>query len=100
MLALVLSVGGLACASAQAPTTSAPAKATLSSQSKVRDLIGDPDAKAVLEKLIPQVVNNPQLEMGYDLKLREIQQFEPALTDDVLAGVDKALAEMQAKRGR
>lgn len=71
----------------------------LSSQSLVGDLVADPDAKAVLTADVPEVVGNPRLSMGYSLKLRDIAQFEPTLTDAMLAKIDKDLADMQAKRG-
>jgi hypothetical protein len=83
---------------ALAPAASA-AKATLSSQSLVGDLMADPDAKAVLTADIPEVVANPQLTMGYSMKLADIAQFEPSLTPATLAKIDKDLAAMQAKRG-
>jgi para-nitrobenzyl esterase len=74
-------------------------KPALSSNTMVGELLADPDAKAVLVADIPQVMANPQLSMGYGLKLRDIQQFEPTLTDEVLAKIDKDLAALQARRG-
>ncbi len=102
---IALSLAGAALAPVQvlaqdkpAPAASS-AKAPLSSQSLVGDLIADPDAKAVLTADIPQVVANPQLSMGYGMKLRDIAQFEPTLTEATLAKIDADLAAMQAKRG-
>jgi hypothetical protein len=99
LFGLTLALGSTGAAQAQAP---APAKASapLSADSLVGDLMKDPDAKAVLTADIPDVVTNPQLTMAYAMKLREIAQFEPALTAETLAKIDKDLAAMQAKRGR
>ena len=98
-IALSLTGGVVTVASAQdkAPATAAAPK--LSTQSLVGDLVADPDAKAVLTADIPQVVANPQLSLGYGMKLRDIAQFEPTLTKETLDKIDKDLAVMQAKRG-
>ena len=100
MLGLTLAFGAASATLAQTPAPAAAAAgAKLSADSLVGDLIKDPDAKAVLTADIPEVVANPQLTMGYGMKLRDIQQFEPTLTNEVLAKIDKDLAAMQAKRG-
>ena len=100
LLGLALALGAAGATQAQ---TATPAKAEattkLSVDSLVGDLMNDPDAKAVLTADIPDVVANPQLTMGYSMKLRDIAKFEPALTAEVLAKIDKDLAAMQIKRG-
>jgi hypothetical protein len=97
-LTLALASTGSVLAQAPAPAK-AEAGAKLSADSLVGDLIKDPDAKAVLTADIPEVVANPQLTMGYGMKLRDIAQFEPTLTPETLAKIDADLAAMQAKRG-
>ncbi|PXA93699.1 hypothetical protein DMC18_08225 [Caulobacter sp. D5] len=101
MLGLTLALGGVGAslAQAQTPAPAAAPAAKLSVDSLVGDLIKDPDAKAVLTANIPEVVANPQLTMGYGMKLRDIAQFEPTLTPEKLAKIDKDLAALQAKRG-
>ncbi|MBI1686757.1 hypothetical protein [Caulobacter hibisci] len=99
LLGLTLALGGAGVSLAQAPAPAAAPAAKLSVDSLVGDLIKDSDAKAVLTANIPEVVTNPQLTMGYGMKLRDIAQFEPTLTPEKLAKIDKDLAAMQAKRG-
>ncbi|GEM_PF-2125499 len=99
LLGLTLALGGANASLAQAPAPAAAPAAKLSVDSLVGDLIKDPDAKVVLTANIPEVVANPQLTMGYGMKLRDIAQFEPTLTAEKLAKIDKDLAAMQAKRG-
>ncbi len=100
LLGLTLAFGSAGAALAQAPAPArAEATTKLSADSLVGDLMKDPDAKAVLVANVPEVVANPQLSMGFGMKLREIQNFEPTLTNEMLAKIDKDLAVMQAKRG-
>jgi hypothetical protein len=97
-LTLAFGATGEVLAQAAKPAAAEPS-AKLSIDSLVGDLIKDSDAKAVLTTDIPEVVSNPQLTMGYGMKLRDIAQFEPTLTAEMLAKIDKDLAAMQAKRG-
>ncbi len=99
LIGLALVFGATGEAFAQAAPAPAEASAKLSADSLVGDLIKDPEAKAVLVANIPEVVANPQLTMGYGMKLRDIAQFEPTLTAEKLAKIDKDLAALQAKRG-
>jgi len=99
LLGLTLALGGAGASLAQTPAPAAASAAKLSVDSLVGDLIKDPDAKAVLTANIPEVVANPQLTMGYGMKLRDIAQFEPTLTAEKLTKIDKDLAALQAKRG-
>jgi hypothetical protein len=97
-LTLAFAATGEVLAQAAAPAAAQPG-AKLSIDSLVGDLIKDSDAKAVLTTDIPEVVSNPQLTMGYGMKLRDVAQFEPTLTAEMLGKIDKDLAAMQAKRG-
>tara|TARA_R110000868_G_scaffold216276_3_gene466381 strand:- start:389 stop:682 length:294 start_codon:yes stop_codon:yes gene_type:complete len=67
--------------------------ADMSVDSQVGELLDNPDSKAVLEKHIPDFISNPQIEQARGMSLRSLQTFAPTLTDDVLAEIDKDLAE-------
>ena len=58
-------------------------------------LLDNPITNAVLLKLAPEVVNNPQSQMGRDLQFKDLAQFEPTLTPDKLKKIDAALAKAQ-----
>jgi len=58
-------------------------------------LLDDPKTKAVLIRLAPEVVSNPQSQMGRGLPFKELSQFEPTLTPDKLSQIDVALAKAQ-----
>jgi hypothetical protein len=60
-------------------------------------LLDNPTTKAVLLKLAPEVVNNPQSQMGRDLAFKELSQYEPTLTPDKLQQIEAALAKAQEK---
>ena len=59
--------------------------------STIGDLLDNPAAKAVFQKYLPDVVANPQLDMGRALTLPDIVQYEPAITPDKLAAIDADL---------
>lgn len=69
--------------------------AKLSINSTYGDLLDNPVTKAVLVKLAPEVVNNPQSQMGRTLAFKDLAQFEPTLTPDKLKAIDAALAAAQ-----
>lgn len=98
-LAAALSFGGLAQAQAQAPAP-APAPAApsaapaYSSASRIGDLIDNPVVKAALLKVIPDVINHPQLNEAREMALRDLAQYAPELTPAVFAQVDAELAKI------
>ena len=69
----------------------------LTIDSKLKDVMANPAAVAVLEKYIPGFSKNPQLKLGYRMTWRTISKFPQAkqfgLTDEVLA---KCLEEWAA----
>jgi hypothetical protein len=71
------------------------ASAKLSISSTYGDLLDNAVTKAVLAKLAPEVVNNPQSQMGRGLAFKDLAQFEPTLTPDKLKEIDAALAAAQ-----
>jgi len=46
-------------------------------------------------RLAPEVVNNPQSQMGRGMPFRDLSQFEPTLTPDKLKQIDAGLAQAQ-----
>jgi para-nitrobenzyl esterase len=68
-----------------------PGKTFSVETSTIGELLDNPAAKAVFAKYLPQVVANPMLDMGRDLHLPDIVQYEPAITPDKLAAIDADL---------
>ncbi|SRR5690606_20989602 len=65
----------------------------------VGKLIDDPEAAAVLQKMIPTIWENSMFQTaGRDLTLKAIQQYEPVLTDAKLAEIQAELDKIQAKK--
>ena len=94
-LAAALSLGGLAQAQAPAPAPAAPSVApAYSSASKIGDLIDNPAVKAALLKVIPEVINHPQLNDARGMALRDLAQYAPELTPTVFAQIDAELANI------
>jgi para-nitrobenzyl esterase len=62
------------------------------------DLMDDPAAKAVLEKHLPGLVGNAQIQMARGLTLKALQQYAgDMLTDAKLADVQYDLDKLPAK---
>ncbi len=92
-----LSLTTVISALAIAPVAAAQAAAAYSSKSLIGTLLDNPEAKAVLVKLVPAVANNPMIDAARELPLEGLAQFEPALTPEVLAQIDVELAKIQKK---
>lgn len=59
------------------------------------DLLGDPRARAILEREVPDLVSSPQIGMGSQMTLRGLQPFVPEiLGEDVMERIERALAEL------
>ncbi len=91
-LTAALSLGGLA--QAQTPAPAPAAAPAYSSASKVGELIDNPAVKAALLKIIPDVINHPQLNEAREMTLRDLAQYAPELTPAVFAQVDAELAKI------
>jgi hypothetical protein len=77
-------------------TMSLPAFAAgLSSETPMGELIDNKEAKAVLDKHLPGMSENPQMEQARPMSLKALQQFAPNITDDVLKAVDADLAKIK-----
>jgi para-nitrobenzyl esterase len=60
-------------------------------------LLNDPAARAIIDKDLPGLSNNPKIDMIHDWTLRQVQQYAPdKFTDERLAVVDADLATIAA----
>ena len=88
-----------AVAMAQSPPSAAMAGAYSTGSSTIGDILADPAAKAVVEKYIPGMLSNDQIEMAKDMTLKQIQQYSPdTVTDANLAKIDADFAKLPAKK--
>lgn len=71
------------------------AAAKLSSESTMGDLIDNKEAKAVLDKHLPGMSENPQMEQARPMSLKSLQQFAPNITDEKLKAIDTDLANLK-----
>ncbi len=85
---------------AMAPTAAfAQAAAYTTSTTEIGTLLDDPAARAVLDKHLPGMTTNEQVDMARAMTLKDIQQYSPdQVTDEVLAKVDADLAKLPAKK--
>jgi hypothetical protein len=62
---------------------------------RLRDLLADPQAAAILEKHLPGARQHPQLDLALDMSLREIAWYpESGLTADKLQAIVRELAQL------
>jgi para-nitrobenzyl esterase len=106
--ALVL-VGGLITANSGAPalaqtpaapaqTPAAPAPAYGVATTTIGDLLDKPALRIIFAKHLPEIVANPQVELGRPLTLPEIVQYAPEIvTPDKLAAIDAELKALPAQ---
>lgn len=89
-----------AMASAQAAAPAAAAAAHYSTaETTIGDILADPAAKAVVDKHVPGMLSNDQIEMAKDMTLKQIQQYSPDnLSDKALADIDADFAKLPAKK--
>ena len=74
----------------------AQAAAYSTSTTEIGALLDDPAAKAVLEKHVPGMTTNDQVDMARSMTLKDIQQYSPdQITDKVLAKIDADLAKLK-----
>lgn len=65
----------------------------------IGDLLDNPATKAVLQKHVPDMVANPQIDQARGMTLKAVQQYAPdMLTDKVLAEIDADLAQVPAPK--
>jgi hypothetical protein len=64
-------------------------------ESTVGDLLDNPGPRAVLDKIMPQLATNPQIDMARGMSLKMVAGFSGGkITDALLAEVDAALAKL------
>lgn len=96
-IGLVAAVPALA-ESAPAPAPAATAKHYTTAETSIADLIADPAAKAILDRLIPGLTDNPQLAMVSSMTLRALQPLAAdKITEESLSAVDAELSKLPAK---
>lgn len=78
---------------AQAPTEKAKYS---TSETDIGTLLDDPAAKAIVEKYIPGMTTNPQIEMARPMTLKAIQAYAAEdVTDERLVQIDAELAKLK-----
>jgi para-nitrobenzyl esterase len=93
-MALVAASSTTALAAEQQTAAAAASYSTASTP--LGTLMDDPQAKAVLEKHVPQLIANEQIQMARQITLKDIQGFAPqALSDATLAAIDADLAKLK-----
>jgi hypothetical protein len=84
---------------AAAATSSAATPYYSTEETPLGDLLDNPDTKAVLEKHIPQVINNDQIDQARGMTLKAIQPYAgETLTDKILAEIDADLKDVPAPK--
>jgi hypothetical protein len=102
MRLLILAAAALSVATpALAQTAAAPAPAHAdhaklnTTDTELGVLLDNPAAKAIIEKHIPGMTSNDQLDMARAMTLKTIQQYAPDdVTDARLAAIDADLAKL------
>ncbi|WP_030538799.1 hypothetical protein [Sphingobium sp. DC-2] len=84
-------------AMAQTAPAAAPAKTKYSTaETDIGTLLDDPAAKAIVEKHIPGLTTNEQIDMARGMTLKVVQQYSPdEVTDARLAAIDADLAKLK-----
>lgn len=85
---------------AQTSATQSSAHAAYSTaETDLGTLLDDPAARAVLEKHVPSLINNSQIEMARSMTLKGLQQYAAdTVTDAALAAIDADLAKLAKKK--
>ena len=79
-------------------TPTAPAHYS-TAETEIGTLLDDPAAKALVEKNIPGLTTNDQIDMARGMTLKAIQQYSPdTITDAKLAALDTEFAKLPAKK--
>jgi para-nitrobenzyl esterase len=80
------------------PAATAPAAKAkyTSADTNIGTLLDDPAAKAIIDKHIPGMTSNEQIEMARSMTLKAIQTYAPDdVTDERLAKIDAELANLK-----
>lgn len=97
LAAATLPFAASAAAPAAAPTTAPAPKAKYSTaETDIGTLLDDPAAKAIIDKYIPGMTSNEQIEMARSMTLKAIQTYAPDdVTDERLAKIDAEFANLK-----
>lgn len=83
-------------AAVAAPAAAKPAFSV--AETDVGTLLDNAATKAVLDKFLPGLSTNPQIDMARAMTLKQVQGYAPdKIKDEALAQVDAALAKIPAK---
>ena len=67
---------------------------TLSINSKMKDLLADEKAKAILDKQNPGWTDDPQIQPAMEMSFKELASHIPEATDEKLKEVDEELSKL------
>lgn len=96
-IALVMaSCPAMAAETTPAPAAAAKAAAKYSTaDTEIGTLLDDPAARAIIDKHIPGMTSNDQIDMARAMTLKAIQQYAPEITDEILAAIDADFAALK-----
>lgn len=93
--ALSVTTPALAQTAASAPAATAAHAKYTTADTELGVLLDDPAAKAIIEKHIPGMTANDQVDMARAMTLKAVQQYAPDdVTDARLAAIDADLAKL------
>lgn len=98
-LALALALAPMAApafAQATAPAAAAETHAALTVDSPLGELLADPAAHAVLERHVPDLIANPQIQQASGMAFSALAAYVPTLTPEKLAEINTDLAAAAA----
>lgn len=104
LAAMLLMAPGIAVAqtppASATPTTSANAATHYSTATtEIGVLLDDPAARAILDKHVPGMTTNEQVDMARSMTMKDIQQYSPdKITDKVLAEIDADFTKLTVKK--
>jgi para-nitrobenzyl esterase len=85
---------------ADAPAApAAPAAAFSVADTDIGTLLDNPATKAILDKYMPGMSTNPQIDMARAMTLKQVQSYAPdQFKDETLAKIDADLAKIPAPK--
>lgn len=96
---VLLSVAPSAVYAQSAPAPAAASTHYTTADTDIGTLLDDPAAKAVIDKHLPALTKNENINMARSMTLKAIQQYSPdVVTDAALAAIDVDLAKLPAKK--
>lgn len=82
-----------------APAAAPAAPAYSTADTSIGDLIDNPATRAVIDKYLPGVSTDPQIDQGRAMTFRQVQSYAPdRFSDATLAKIDADLAKVPAKK--